>query len=297
MRVRPALRFLLGALALLIPILADAFTARDDDGNAIELSAPAQRIVSLAPGATAMLFAAGAGDRVVGTSAYSDEPDGAKRIERIGDSQSFDLERVLALHPDVVVVWSGGTSPMQVARLERAGLRIYHQHLARLDAIPDSVRRLGRLTGTDATAQAAAAELQQRIEQLRSRYSPAVGATVLIQIWDRPIYTVGRDELLTDVLHACGFRSVFEDLADVAPAVSLESVLTRDPDMILALTSDQNAARHWLQQWRAFSSMKAQRTGRVIAWSDARLTGFGPSVVDATEALCKVLRTSIAPRS
>jgi iron complex transport system substrate-binding protein len=297
MRLRPALRLLSGALALLIPLLAQAFTARDDDGNAIELSSPAQRIVSLAPGATAMLFAAGAGDRVVGTSAYSDEPDAAKRIERIGDSQSFDLERVLALHPDVVVVWSGGTSPMQIARLQRAGLRIYHQHLARLDAIPDSVRRLGQLTGTDASAQAAAAELQQRIAQLRRRYSPGVDATVLIQIWDRPIYTVGRDELITDVIHACGLRSAFEDLADVSPAVSVESVLARDPDMILALTSDQATARNWLQQWRAFGSMKAQRSGRVIPWSDARLTGFGPSVVDATEALCKVLRTSIAARS
>ena len=297
MKLRSAVGWLLGALLLLAPMLADAFTARDDDGNAIELPAPAQRIVSLAPGATAMLFAAGAGDRVVGTSAYSDEPDAAKRIERIGDSQSFDLERILALHPDVIVVWSGGSSPMQVARLQRAGLRIYHQHVARLDAIPDSVRRLGQLAGTDATAQAAAAELQQRIAQLRGRYSPVVGATVLIQIWDRPIYTVGRDELITDVIHVCGFRSAFEDLADVSPAVSIESVLARDPDMILALTSDQNAASTWLQQWRAFSSMKAQRTGRVIAWSDERLTGFGPSVVDATEALCKALRTSLAPRS
>src|SRR6202034_4438825 len=101
MVMRPALRLSLCALALLVPALAVALTVRDDDGNAIELPAPARRIVSLTPGATAMLFAAGAGDRVVGTSAYSEEPPQAKRIERIGDSQSFDLERILALHPDV----------------------------------------------------------------------------------------------------------------------------------------------------------------------------------------------------
>jgi iron complex transport system substrate-binding protein len=295
--LRSALPFILCALAMLLPAWASAFTTHDDDGNVIELPAPAQRIVSLAPGATAMLFAAGAGDRVVGTSAYSDEPEAAKRIERIGDSQSFDLERVLALHPDVVVVWSGGTSPMQIARLQRAGLRIYHHHLARLDAIPDSVRRLGQLTGTDAQARVAADDLQQRIAALRQRYTPGVDATVLIQIWDRPLYTVGRDEIITDVLHACGFRSAFEDLVEVSPAVSVEAVLARDPDIILALTSDQNVAQHWLQQWRAFSSMKAQRSGQVIAWSDARLTGFGPGVVDATETLCQALRTRIAPRS
>jgi ABC-type Fe3+-hydroxamate transport system substrate-binding protein len=198
---------------------------------------------------------------------------------------------------------------MQIARLERAGLRIYHQHVARLDAIPDSVRRLGQLTGTDAQAQAAATELTQRISALRSRYSPSdpngsngpngpngphAGATVLIQLWDRPIYTVGRDELITDVIHVCGFRSAFEDLADVSPAVSIESVLARDPDIVLALTPD---ARAWLQEWRPYSSMKAQRTGHMVAWTDARLIGFGPSIVEAADALCKALRATAAPRS
>jgi iron complex transport system substrate-binding protein len=285
---------LLGAFALLIPALACAFTVMDDDGNTIELPGPAARIVSLAPGATAMLFAAGAGDRIVGTSAYSDEPEAAKRIERIGDSVSFDLERILALRPDVVVVWSGGTAPMQIARLQRVGLRIYHHHLARLDAIPDSVRRLGHLTGTDARAQAAAADLAQQIATLRGRYSSNVGASVLIQLWDRPIFTVGRDEILTDVIHACGFRSAYEDLAEVSPAVTIESVLARDPDIVLALTSD---AQTWLKEWRPYSSMKAQRTGHMMAWTDARLIGFGPSIVDAAEALCKALRTTVAPRS
>jgi iron complex transport system substrate-binding protein len=273
---------------MLLPAVAAAFSVQDDDRNRIELAGPAQRIVSLAPGATAMLFAAGAGNRVVGTSAYSDEPAQAQKIERIGDAQSFDLERILALHPDVVVVWTGGTSVTEIARLQRVGLRIYHHHVTRLDQIPDSLRRLGRLTGTDSQAAAAADALTQHIAALRTQYSHRSAASVLIQVWDRPLYTVGRDEILTDVIHVCGFRSAYEDLSDVSPAVTIESVLARDPDIVLALNADRNSA-DWLQQWRAFGSMKAVRTGRVLAWSDPRLIRMGPSEVDAAEALCKAL--------
>lgn len=279
----------------LVPLLAcgvaSAFTVQDDDHQTLELSGPVHRIVSLAPGATAMLFAAGAGDRVVGTSAYSDEPEAAKKIERIGDSESFDLERLLALHPDVVVVWSTGTSEANIARLQRVGLHVYRHHLARLSDIPDSLRRLGALTGSDAQAQAVAAELARRIGALGARYSQAGHSSVLVQIWDRPIYTVGRDEIVSDVLHACGYRNAYEDLLDAAPAITIESVLSRDPDIILALTPDKSAAHDWLQQWQRFTSLRAVRTGHVMAWSDARLTGFGPSVVAAAEALCQGLRT------
>ena len=285
-------------LAAVLPARAadgPALQLQDDDQYTLQLTQPAQRIVSLAPGATAMLFAAGAGDRVVGTSAYSDEPEAAKRIERVGDAQSFDLERILALHPDVVVVWSGGTSPTQLARMQGVGLRIYRQRLARLDDIPASLMRLGRLAGTQGLAQAAAGELTQRIAALRARYLQAAPATVLIQVWDHPIYTVGRTEIITDVIHACGYRSMYEDLADPAPAVTLESVLSRDPQIILALPPDASSGRDWVAAWRAFPSMRAERSGSVVSWTDPRLSRLGPSIVDAAEDLCRALRQPQPP--
>jgi iron complex transport system substrate-binding protein len=302
-RVGPQLPGLLAASALLLALLqglsqaADvpALTLQDDDQHTLQLTRPAQRIVSLAPGATAMLFAAGAGERVVGTSAYSDEPEAAKRVERVGDAQSFDLERILALHPDVVVVWSGGTSPTQLARLEGVGLRIYHHRLARLDDIPASLTRFGRLAGTEAAAQAAAAAFTQRIATLRERYLQAAPATVLLQVWDRPIYTVGRTEIMTDVIHACGYRSLYEDLTDPGPAVTLESVLARDPQIILALAPDATSGRDWVAAWRAYPSMRAVRSGRVISWTDQRLSRLGPSIVDAAEELCRALREPPPP--
>jgi iron complex transport system substrate-binding protein len=265
---------------------------QDDERQVLDLARPAQRIVSLAPGATAMLFAAGAGDRVVGTSEYSTEPAAAKDIARIGDAQSFDLERILALHPDVVVVWAGGTSPTQLARLQGVGLPIYRHRLTGLDDIPSSLLRLGRLAGTEAAAQPAAEQLRERIAALRSQYLNAATATVLIQVWNRPIYTVGRDEIMTDVIHACGYRSVYEDLADPGPAVTLESVLARDPQIILALPPDQPSGREWVAAWRAYPSMRAVRANRVVSWTDQRLSRLGPSIVDAAEDLCRALRRS-----
>ena len=239
-----------------------------------------------------MLFAAGAGAQVVGTSGYSDEPAAAKRIERVGDSRNFDLERILFLHPDVVVVWSGGTSATQIDRIERVGLPVYRHGIRRLSDIPDSLRRLGALAGTQREAQAAADRYAANIAALEQRYGDAEGRSILIQVWDRPIYTVGGSELLSDVMRICGYRNVFADLNEPGPAVSLESVLARDPDLILSLGSDQPAAREWLQRWRAFPTLKAVRAGRLVAWTDPRLSRLGPSMVEATEALCSALERS-----
>jgi iron complex transport system substrate-binding protein len=274
-------------MAAAAPIRAAAVV--DDDGHTLQMSVRMPRIVSLAPGATAMLFAAGAQRQIVGTSDYSNEPEAAQRIERVGDAQSFDLERILALHPDVVVVWSGGTNAAQIDKLERVGLRVYRHRIERLSDIPGSLQRLGELAGTQSEAQAAAAALAARIAALEQRYAARHGGTVLIQVWDHPIYTVGRAELMSDVLRICGYRNLYQDLPDPGPAVSLESVLQRDPDLVLAVGSDQKAADDWAHAWRAFPSLKAVRDGRLIPWTDQRLSRLGPSMVAATESLCSAL--------
>ncbi|MCC7461099.1 MAG: ABC transporter substrate-binding protein [Gammaproteobacteria bacterium] len=261
----------------------------DDDGQVLELPGPVQRIVSLAPGATAMLFAAGAGGRVVATSRFSEEPDAARSIARIGDAQNFDIERILALRPDVVVAWSGGTPPLALERLERLGLRVYRHRVERLDDFAPALRRLGALAGTPAPAAAAAQDLERRIAALRARSVAGRRPSVLIQIWDRPVYTVGRAQLLSDVVEACGFRNLFEDLGAPGPAVAVEAVIARDPDVILAVAPDAAAARAWLDGWRAYPSLRAVRQRRLLAQVDTRLSRMGPQSISAAEALCQSL--------
>jgi iron complex transport system substrate-binding protein len=275
--------------ALAAAQVVGAVQVRDDDGRLLQLPGPAMRIVSLAPGATAMLFAAGAGDRVIATPRYSDEPAAARLIPRIGDAQSFDIERILALQPDVVVAWTGGTPELALQRLERLHVPVYRHHVMRLDDLAASLRRLGRLAGTSAQADPAAAALDARIQALRARRADMVRGSVLIQVWDRPVYTVGRAQLLSDVIEACGYRNAFDDLSEPGPAVSVESVLARNPDVILALAPDAATARGWLDGWRAFPSLRAVRAGRLLIDTDPRLSRLGPETVAAAEALCQRL--------
>jgi iron complex transport system substrate-binding protein len=280
---------LVAILACLCAAPASGMQVTDDDGRVLELPGPAQRIVSLSPGATAMLFAAGAGERVIATPQFSDEPAAARAVPRIGDAQSFDIERILALRPDVVVAWAGGTPALALQRLERLRVRIYRHRVTRLDDLPAALRRLGRLAGTSNVSDPAAAALAGRIRTLRARYASAPHRSVLIQVWDRPIYTVGRAQLLSDVVEACGCRNVFDDLAAPGPAVSVEAVLARDPDVILALAPDVAMAQGWLDNWRTFPSLRAVREARLLIDTDPRLSRLGPETVSAAELLCRRL--------
>ncbi len=262
---------------------------RDDEGRTLTLAAPPQRIVSLSPGATAMLFAAGGGARVVGTPEFSEEPAAARDIARIGDSHGFDLEKILALHPDVVVAWTGAFSAAQLQQFERAGLSVYRHRVARLDDLPVALRRLGSLLDTAPVANAAADALQSRIAALRTQYQRKLKPRVLLQIWDHPVYTLGGEQLISDAIEACGYQNLYAELRAAAPAVSLESVAARDPDVIVAVASDGHSAQDWLNQWRALPKLSAVRHGRLLSFVDARLSRLGPEAVSATESLCAQL--------
>jgi iron complex transport system substrate-binding protein len=267
---------------------APGFSVVDDAGRTVVLAGTPQRIVSIAPGATEMLFAAGAGDRVIATVEFSDEPAAAKSVPRIGDNSAIDMERVVALRPDVVVVWEGGSNPAQVSQLERLKVPLYRHKVERLTDIPIALRRLGKLTGTADVAARAAADVEARLAKLRQLYSRTSNPTVLLEVWNRPIYTVGGSHMMTDSLRLCGARNVFADLKEQGPSVDMEAVIGRDPAIIVAV-APPGTADEWLNDWRRFSTMTAVKTGRLIAFEDVRLSRLGPSAVAGTEALCKAI--------
>jgi len=279
------------ALAGAAGIAADAHGAvsvTDDTGRSISLAHAPQRIASLAPGATEMLFAAGAGDRVIATVEYSNDPPQARLVPRIGDAAAIDIERLVALHADIVVVWPEGGNPAQIAAVERVGLPVYREHVDAFSEFPAALRRLGALAGTDAAADQAARALEAQLAALTQRYAHAAPVTVLLQIWDRPVYTVGGMHLISDSLRLCGARNVFGDLQEAAPVVDVEAVIARNPDMIIA-AAPPGAAAAWLAQWKPFVTLKAVRAGRLIPFEDQRLTGLGPSALTATAALCQLI--------
>jgi len=264
----------------------------DDLGHSLEVGRPPLRIVSLTPGATEMLFAAGAGGQLIATVQYSSEPPAARAVPRIGDVAAIDMERLVALHPDVVIAWPAGGNPAQRAKIAALGIALYQQQVARLADLPGSLRRLGVLAGTEPAAGEAAASLEARLSALERTYSATVPArerpTVLLQVWNRPIYTVGGRHLMSDALALCGARNVFADLPEPGPLVDIEAVIGRNPDIILAAAPPGEGAA-WVADWQRFPGLAAVRNHRVVAFENQALSRLGPSVLDATEDMCRTI--------
>ena len=294
---RPAsrLRSALALLSVAAAVCAAAGATRsvtDDDGRAVTVRPPPLRIVSLSPGGTEMLFAAGAGPQVVATVEYSDVPPEAKQVPRIGDAVSIDLERLVRIHPDVVVAWPSGGNPAQRAKVAQLGIPVYEQQAQRLKDLAPSIRRLGALAGTETDAEAAARRIEARLASLERTFAGAESGTrhpsVLLQVWNRPVYTVGGQHLMTDALELCGARNVFADLPEAGPVVDIEAVIARDPDIIIAAGPPGESAG-WLADWKRFGALKAVKNGRLLAFEDQALSRLGPSFLDATEELCRAI--------
>jgi iron complex transport system substrate-binding protein len=263
----------------------------DDLGNVVRVAPAPLRIVSLSPGATEMLFSAGAGAEVIATVEYSDEPPAAREVTRIGDAAVVDLERVVALRPDVVVASPALGNPAQRAKISALGIPVYDQQVVRLADLPASLRRLGVLATTQPAADRAASDLESRFEALRRTYAGSASArqpTVLLQVWNRPIYTIGGRHLMSDALALCGARNVFADLTEPSPLVGVEAVIARNPDIIL-VASPPGEGASWVADWRRYRGLAAVRAGRVVVFEDQALSRMGPSVVEATENLCRTL--------
>ena len=237
-----------------------------------------------------MLFAAGAGGQLIGTVEYSDEPPAARRVPRIGDVAAVDMERLVALRPDVVIAWPAGGNPAQREKIAALSIPLYQQQVLQLADIPASLRRLGALAGTESAAERTARGIEARLAALKARYASggAPGPSVLLQVWNRPVYTVGGRHLMSDALRLCGARNVFADLPEAGPVVDTEAVIARNPDIILAAAPPGEGAA-WLADWKRFPALAAVRSARVAAFEDQALSRLGPSVIDATEGLCRTI--------
>ncbi len=286
-------RYFLLALALAPVAVAGGLprTVTDDSGRQVVVARPPLRIVSLAPGATELLFAAGAGSQVIATVEYSDEPAAARKVPRIGDVAAVDMERLVALHPDVVVVWASGGNPAQRQKIAGLHIPMYEQQVARLADIPAGVRRLGVLAGTETAAERAAQQMDAQLAALMRAYSAPAAAkspSVLLQVWNRPIYTVGGRQLMSDALSICGAHNVFADLTEPGPVVDKEAVIARDPDIII-VAAPQGEGAVWVSDWKRLGSLSAVRNNKVVVFEDQALSRLGPSVIGATEGLCRLL--------
>jgi iron complex transport system substrate-binding protein len=260
----------------------------DVDGHAVELPAPARRVISLAPHLTELMFAIGAGDRVVGTVEYADFPEAATRVPRVGDSSLLDLERIVAMKPDLVLVWRHGNSPQQLQRLAALKLPTYASEARTLADIARTMRDLGTLTGVPDRAAQRAATFEAAVSALRSRYADRRRVEVFYQIWNQPLITINGEHLISQVLELCGARNVFATARLLTPTVTEEAVLLANPDAIVAGWSD-SFGQAPLDSWRRLTAMRAVRQGRLLQVDPDLLHRQSDRVVLGAQELCEKL--------
>lgn len=258
-------------------------SATDAAGRAVTLPRPAMRIVTLAPSVTELVYAAGAGARVVGTVEYSDYPPAARRLPRVGSLTGLSLEAILRLRPDLVVVWKDGTSPQLLARLQQYRVPVFVSRPTGLDDVAREMLALGQLAGTETTATAAAARYRARIDAVRTRYRGRRPVTVFYQVSAAPLFTVSDRSFLGGVLQLCGGRNVFGALPLPAPQVSREAVVAARPQVMLA------ASRQELSQWDDWRSVPAVARDARYAIDTNLASRPGPRLADAAETICATL--------
>lgn len=261
---------------------------QDDYGNEVRLPAAAKRIVSLSPHLTELLYAAGAGERIVGALEHSDYPPEARALPRVGSDAGIDLETVLALRPDLIVAWPNAGSLRAVNRLADMGLAVFRSEPRELDDIPRTLLRLGALAGTGREAERAAAAFRARATQLAQKYSNRPTVRVFYQVWDRPLLTVSGDHVISKVMRLCGGENVFARLPLIAPEIDREAVLRADPQVVVASGSD-GARPPWLDAWKAYPGLAAAARGHLYAIPPELIQRHTPRLLDGAERLCGLL--------
>lgn len=287
---------LLAAAIVIVPGSAHAqVRVVDDYGHEVALAAPARRVVSLAPHLTELMYAAGAGERMVGALAYSDYPPEAKALPRVGSEAGIDLEAVVALRPDLVVAWPQSGSTRAIERIAALGIPVFRSEPRELEDIARTIETLGRLAGTGAAAQAAAGRFRARAARLARAYASRPTVRVFYQVWNRPLVTVNGEHVISKVLRLCGGENAMAALPALAPEIGRELVLRADPEVIVASGSD---GRHpaWLEEWKAFPDLAAVRQGNLHAVRPELLQRHTPRLLDGAEEMCRILQEARARR-
>jgi iron complex transport system substrate-binding protein len=245
----------------------------------------------------ALLFAAAAaraevtvvddtGKRIVGAINYSDHPPEARAIPTVGSNSQLDLERVVALKPDLLIVWQSGNTARQIEQLERLGIPVFRSEPRTFEQVAASIERFGQLLGTDVQAVAAAAAYRSQLARLAARYGQRPAVRVFYQVWDKPLYTLNGKQIVSDAIRLCGGRNVFADLPVVAPEVGVEAVLQQDPEAIVA--GDEHApGDRGVNIWKAYGSLQAVRRNNLFALDGELLTRPGPRTILGAAQLCE----------
>ena len=259
-------------------------TVTDDIGRAVSIRVPVNRVVSLAPSLTEMTFAAGAGDRLVGITTYCNFPAETGAIEKVGDTQSPNVEKIVALRPQVVLVSTASQLESFMSVLAEQNIAVYVLDVRGIDDVPASLRKLGAIFGTAEASEKAAAEFERRVKALSDREAVQTPPRVFLQISKEPLFTIGRDSFLTELIQRAGGVSVTNDVASGYPKLSKETALAMNPDVIILSDSEDNRDAN-----EVFATSTAVKNGRVYRINADIISRPGPRLIDALEQIANSL--------
>lgn len=246
------------------------------------------RVVSLAPHITELIYAAGGGEHLIATVEASDFPPDAKRLPRVGTGITLDNEHLLRLNPDLIVAWQASQAGIMLSpSLKSLDIAQTYSAPQRLMDIPDEIERFGRLLGTETSAVTTATQLRRRIQELAARYQHAAPIRVFIEVDTTPLYTIGQDPIINDMLAVCGVENLYGHSRVGAPQVNIEELLNRNPDFVLLSQTAPSLLQERLHYWQKLRLPAALR-GHLYPINPDILYRPGPRLIDAAHYICQL---------
>lgn len=282
------------ACACLISLLCTSLQALeviDFSGHTITLEQPAKRIVALAPHIVENLYSAGAGNTLVGAVDYCDYPQAAQQVTRVGSISSHSLEAILALKPDLVIGWDSGHGAQSIKKLAQFGIQVYHSNPLKLEDVAKAIRDYGILTGNKKFAQRQATSYLKRLAQLKQQYQEKTKISTLYQVWNTPLQTLNDSHIISDVIHLCGGTNAFGDLPAIAPKISIESVIARNPQVIIASGMGEQRP-DWLDTWKQWPTLTAVKHNNLYFIPPDIIQRHTARILTGATMMCEHLETA-----
>ncbi|GAA6151808.1 cobalamin-binding protein [Pseudoteredinibacter isoporae] len=266
-------------------VLMNSFSSANAERGSV--GKPAERIVALAPHLVEIVYELGLGDKIVATVEYSDFPEAAKTIPRVGNFATINVEAIARLQPDLVLAWGSGNPAKSLRKLEELGFPVYRSEPKSLSDIANLMEDVARISG-HTEGLAAAEKYQQKLDTLRQRYHQQSPVTVFYQVWNQPLQTLSDQSVVSDVIKLCGGQNIFADALAVAPKVSVETVLRRNPEVIVASGTDARRPP-WLDEWKAWPNMQAVEKDQLYFVPPDLIQRHTPRLLLGAEMLCEQL--------
>jgi len=245
------------------------------------------RVVTLSPHLTELVFAAGAGDRLIATVEYSEYPEAAVDIPRVGDAFRLDIERIVALRADLLIAWDSGNPRAAIDQLRSLGVPVWSVEIREPGEIANILEAIGRATGQPETANSEAEKIRERLRNLTRQYEGVDTLAYFYQVGVNPLFTINGDHLISKGLDLCGGQNVFDEESGLAFQVGYESVIVANPDALFAPWIESMPDP--LSAWRDWPAMQAVRRDALFLLPADPISRATPRFLDSLELACKLL--------